>query len=68
MDPQLRSEVRSLTTRLGAMVREQAGEEIFQRVESLRRLSEALRENEQDAEESGTALRKQVKRLKEQDA
>ena len=68
MDPQLRSEVRSLTTRLGAMVREQAGEEIFQRVESLRRLSKALRENGQDAEESGTALRKQVKSLKEPDA
>ena len=35
MDSQLKNEVRRLTTRLGAMVKEQAGEAVFAHVEEL---------------------------------
>jgi phosphoenolpyruvate carboxylase len=43
MDEQLRQEVRFLTSRLGGIVREQAGVRVFDRVERLRRLSKAIR-------------------------
>lgn len=43
MDSQLRNEIRFLTTRLGKIVREQAGDAVFQKVERLRVLSKAVR-------------------------
>jgi phosphoenolpyruvate carboxylase len=45
MDEILRREVRLLTTRLGALAREQAGEETFHAIERLRQLSKQLRQN-----------------------
>lgn len=43
MDPQLRDEVRFITTRLGNIIREQAGEKVFEHVERLRWLSKTIR-------------------------
>ena len=43
MDPQLRREVRTLTTTLGNIVREQAGARIFRHVEEIRRASQEAR-------------------------
>ncbi|MEJ2009629.1 MAG: phosphoenolpyruvate carboxylase [Acidobacteriota bacterium] len=45
MDEILRHEVRLLTTRLGALIREQCGSKTFEAVETLRRLSKQLRQN-----------------------
>ncbi len=45
MDETLRHEVRLLTTRLGAIAREQGGEELFASIERARQLSKQLREN-----------------------
>jgi phosphoenolpyruvate carboxylase len=44
MDPLLRREVRSLTTHLGGVIREQAGQQTFRHVEEIRRLSRAARQ------------------------
>ena len=44
MDEILRREVRLLTTRLGAIVREQCGEKTFTAIESLRQLSKQIRQ------------------------
>jgi phosphoenolpyruvate carboxylase len=41
----LRQEVRFLTTRLGAMVREQSGPEVFATIEVLRRVSKRIRQS-----------------------
>ena len=43
MDGQLREEVRFITTRLGAIIREQAGANIFEKVERLRQFAKAIR-------------------------
>ncbi|MCG3149783.1 MAG: Phosphoenolpyruvate carboxylase [Verrucomicrobiae bacterium] len=43
MDDQLRKEVRFVTTRLGAIIREQAGDGAFGHVEQLRQLAKAIR-------------------------
>ena len=43
MDRQLQREVRFLTSRLGDIIREQAGVRVFDRVERLRRLAKAIR-------------------------
>ena len=43
MDEQLKKEVRFMTTRLGAILREQAGDRIFQHVEQLRQLAKKIR-------------------------
>lgn len=43
MYPELRREVRELTTRLGRVIRERAGREGFERVEAMRLLSKRLR-------------------------
>ena len=43
MDQQLRQEVRFITTRLGAIIREQAGAVAFDNVEQLRQLAKAIR-------------------------
>jgi phosphoenolpyruvate carboxylase len=43
MDAQLKQEIRFLTTHLGAIVREQAGDKIFHYVESIRKLAKAIR-------------------------
>jgi phosphoenolpyruvate carboxylase len=43
MDDQLRKEVRFITTRLGAIIREQAGADILEKVERLRQLAKAIR-------------------------
>ena len=43
MDEQLKREVRFITTRLGAMIREQAGAAVFDHVEQLRQLAKAIR-------------------------
>jgi phosphoenolpyruvate carboxylase len=45
MDEILRREVRLLTTRLGSIARELAGEEIFRAIENLRSFSKQLRQN-----------------------
>lgn len=45
MDELLRKEVRFLTTRLGAMVREQCGPKTFAAVENLRQLSKQIRQS-----------------------
>ena len=46
MDPQLKQEVRFITTRLGAIIREQAGDRVFDHVEQIRGLSKAIRERQ----------------------
>ncbi len=43
MDPQLKQEVRFLATRLGDIIREQAGERVFDHVEQIRQLAKAIR-------------------------
>jgi phosphoenolpyruvate carboxylase len=43
MDAELKREVRFLTTRLGAIIREQAGERVFDHVEQLRQLAKTIR-------------------------
>jgi len=45
MNEQLRQEVRFLTTRLGAMVREQSGPEVFAAIEALRKVSKHIRQS-----------------------
>lgn len=45
MDETLRREVRFLTTRLGAIVREQCGPKVFGAIENLRTLSKQIRQN-----------------------
>src|SRR5438093_7691142 len=45
MDAQLKQEIRFVTTRLGAIIREQAGERVFGHVEGIRRLAKAIREH-----------------------
>ena len=49
MDSQLKSEVRFLTTRLGDILREQAGNRIFELVERLRRMSKDIRASQDHA-------------------
>ncbi len=66
MDPQLKQEVRFLTTRLGDIIREQAGERTFGNVERLRQLSKAIRANHDRADI--TAKRRLVSRLGVQEA
>ena len=66
MDPLLKQEVRTLTTRLGHIVREQAGEEVFSHVEQLRRLSIKIRERHDPA--SITAKRRLVASLSVEEA
>ena len=43
MDSQLKTEIRFLTTRLGDIIREQAGETTFAHIEQLRQLAKAIR-------------------------
>jgi phosphoenolpyruvate carboxylase len=43
VDTKLKREVRLLTTRLGAIIREQAGERLFDHVEQVRQLSKTVR-------------------------
>jgi phosphoenolpyruvate carboxylase len=43
VDTELKKEVRFLTTRLGAIIREQAGDRIFNHVEQIRQLAKAIR-------------------------
>ena len=45
MDETLRREVRFLTTRLGAIAREQCGPKVFAAIENLRHLSKQIRQN-----------------------
>src|SRR5438045_3630275 len=61
MDQQLRDEVRFLTTRLGLMIREQAGPRIFDHVERFRKLSKNARAPH--ARSSSTKLANLAKRL-----
>lgn len=49
MDPQLKQEVRFLTTRHGAIIREQAGERVFEQVEQIRKLAKAIRQRPEPA-------------------
>ena len=44
MNEQLRQEVRFLTTRLGAMVREQSGPGVFSAIEDLRKVAKQIRQ------------------------
>jgi phosphoenolpyruvate carboxylase len=44
MNERLRQEVRFLTTRLGAIVREQSGPEVFAAIEALRKVSKLIRQ------------------------
>ena len=66
MDKKLREEVRFLTTRLGAIVREQAGETVFAHVEQLRQLSKAIRSEPERPEIQ--AKRRLVARLSVEEA
>ncbi|HEU4618628.1 MAG TPA: phosphoenolpyruvate carboxylase [Gammaproteobacteria bacterium] len=52
MDPQLANEVRFLTTRLGDIIREQAGRDVFLHVEQIRRLSKLIRAEGRDVGEA----------------
>jgi len=45
MNEQLRQEVRFLTTRLGAMVREQSGAGVFSAIEALRKVAKQIRQS-----------------------
>jgi phosphoenolpyruvate carboxylase len=45
MNERLRQEVRFLTTRLGALVREQSGPEVFAAIEVLRKVAKQIRQN-----------------------
>ena len=45
MNERLRQEVRFLTTRLGAIVREQSGPEVFAAIEVLRKVAKQIRQN-----------------------
>ena len=47
MNEQLRQEVRFLTTRLGAIVREQSGPEVFSAIEVLRKVAKQIRQSSQ---------------------
>jgi phosphoenolpyruvate carboxylase len=67
-DDQLRNEVRRLTTHLGAMVREQAGDRIFERVEGLRRLAKSLRQQASRGDALPEHIRQEVGALSEHDA
>lgn len=49
-DPQLKKEIRELTTRLGAIIREQAGADCFRRVETLRSLARRVRAHHDPAD------------------
>jgi phosphoenolpyruvate carboxylase len=48
VDPRLRADVRFLTTRLGKIVREQVGDELFQAIEAVRRTTRAIREGHRE--------------------
>jgi phosphoenolpyruvate carboxylase len=61
MDEILRREVRLLTTRLGAIAREQGGEELFAAIERIRQLSKQLRQNPQP--HLAEASEREVRRL-----
>ncbi len=61
MDPVLRREVRSLTTQLGEIIREQAGRRVFDHVEQIRVLARAVRAADDDAAQK--KLTQQVARL-----
>lgn len=58
MEETLRREVRSLTTRLGAIVQEQCGQKVFGAIESLRSLSKQIRQRPEPAllDANGRAL------------
>ena len=45
MNEQLRQEVRFLTTRLGVMVREQSGPQVFSAIEILRKVAKQIRQS-----------------------
>jgi len=59
MDEQLRKEVRFLTTRLGAIIREQAGDGVFAQVEQMRTLAKTIRahHNPADIQAKGRLVR-----------
>ena len=46
MEPQLKAEIRFLTTRLGHIVREQAGDTLYSRLEQLRVLAKEVRKQQ----------------------
>ena len=58
MDAELKREVRFLTTRLGAIIREQAGDRIFDHVEQIRQLAKTIR-----ASRDPTAIRAKRRRI-----
>ncbi|MBX5480268.1 MAG: phosphoenolpyruvate carboxylase [Myxococcaceae bacterium] len=60
MDPSLRREVRALTTRLGSIIREQAGARTFRHVEGIRVLARAIRHGDEGAQKK---LNRQVASL-----
>jgi phosphoenolpyruvate carboxylase len=62
----LRRDVRLLTTLLGDVIREQEGEDLFLKVEEIRRLAKDIREN--PSHERIEAQRKFVRSLKPQEA
>jgi phosphoenolpyruvate carboxylase len=66
MNEQLRREVRFLTTRLGAIVREQSGPEVFAAIEVLRKVAKQIRQNP-DPKLLG-AREREVDRLSVEDA
>lgn len=66
MDKELHQEVRSITTRLGHIIREQAGEKTFAHVEQLRQFAKAIRVRQE--RESIRAKRRLVARLTSSEA
>lgn len=66
MDAQLKKEVRFLTTRLGAIIREQAGERVYDHVEQIRQLAKTIRAHHDKA--SIRAKRRLVAKLSRREA
>lgn len=68
MDAELKKEVRALTTRLGEMVREQAGEAVFERVELLRKLTREARPKSGSGTDGISEIRASVASMGEREA
>ncbi len=63
---ELKKEIRFLTTRLGAIIREQAGERVFDHIENIRKLSKALRLSHSSAD--ARTLNRMIRALKVSEA
>ena len=66
MEPQLKAEIRFLTTRLGHIIREQAGDALYSRLEQLRVLAKEVRKQQKG--DAVQAKRRVVANLKPTEA